>query len=83
MHKRQEFIDAAWRRDAVRITVEIGKIFETLITTDISNEEYKSSYYLVLVNIGLYCLSQKERVNKDVIQTSLAISLLQNGFSKN
>ncbi|CUM53216.1 unnamed protein product [Debaryomyces tyrocola] len=80
MHKRQEFIDAAWRRDAVRITVEIGKIFETLITTDISNEEYKSSYFLVLVNIGLYCLSQKERVNKDVIQTSLAISLLQNGF---
>ena len=80
MHKRQEFIDAAWRRDAVRITVEIGNIFETLITTDISNEEYKSSYYLVLVNIGLYCLSQKERVNKDVIQTSLAISLLQNGF---
>lgn len=80
MHKRQEFIDASWRRDAVRITTELGKIFHELITAEFSNEKYKASYVLVLVNICLYCLSQKERVNKDIIQTSFAISLLQNGF---
>lgn len=80
MHKRLEIVDGPWRRNAVRITVEIGKIFQLLITTKISNEKYKSGYYLVLVNISLYCISQKERSNKDAIQTGLAISLLQSGF---
>lgn len=83
MHKRQDFVQADWRRSAVEITIEIGRIFSKLVDyADVLRQENDKllfeRYYLSLTDICIYILVQKER-NRAMVQTSLAMSFLQNG----
>ena len=80
MHKRQEYNAPDWRRDAVYITNELGRVLTGLVRSNITNEYHRSCYFLVVLNMCLSCLNQKERINKEALQTSLAISLFQEGF---
>lgn len=80
MHKRQEYNVPDWRRDAVYITNELGRVLTSLLKSDITDEYHRSCYFLVVLNMCLSCLNQKERINKEALQTSLAISLFQEGF---
>lgn len=50
-----------------------------LLDTKLPSVKNQQLFLLVLINIALYCLSQRERGN-DIIQTSLAISFFQNKF---
>lgn len=83
MHKRQDFVQADWRRSAVEITIEIGRIFSKLVDySEVLKQDNDKllfeRYFLSLTDICLYILVQKER-NKAMLQTSLAMSFLQNG----
>ncbi|CCE78387.1 Piso0_001009 [Millerozyma farinosa CBS 7064] len=79
MHRRQDLINPDWRRSAVGMTLELGKLYSNLVKFDCDDQNIKSCYLLVMANIILYSISQKERANRDTIHTSLAISLYQNG----
>ncbi|CUM63479.1 uncharacterized protein PRCAT00001054001 [Priceomyces carsonii] len=79
MHKRQEYAEANWRRDAIEITIKLGEVITSLVNVKFSSEYYHCNYILIMMNISLYILSQRER-NRDIIQTPLIVSLIQGGF---
>lgn len=79
MHKRQEYVMPAWRRSAVAITLKIGAVLSLLADVKFDSSGHQQLFLLVLVNIVLYCLTQRER-GQVFAQTSLVISLLQHGF---
>lgn len=79
MHKYQEYNQDIWRRNAVDITKECGKLFTSAMSKNFTNKYYEYCYTLIISNVALYCISQKER-SRELVQTSLVISLIQNGF---
>lgn len=78
MHKKQDHVKAEWRRDAVEITLGVGKVFASAFDREFSNPYYKASYTLAMANMCNYTLSEKGRA-REVVHTSLAIAFLQTG----
>lgn len=80
MPKRQQLLDLKGKRCAILLTIMIADAFKDLLDFRITDPLIEANYFLVLVNIFFHSLSDKERLNKEVIQTALGICLLQNGF---
>ncbi|KAG2736502.1 hypothetical protein G9P44_000592 [Scheffersomyces stipitis] len=77
--KRPDFALTSWRRDAVALTIEVGRVLSTIFDVQIDNEYYWECYVLNIATVVLYSLTLRDRI-KDSLYTSLAISLFQNGF---
>lgn len=79
MYKHQDVSHDDWRRNAIEITIETGKLLTSALKRKFLNNYYNYCYTLVMTNIIEICLLQRER-HRESIQTILLISLIQNGF---
>ncbi|KAK6458615.1 E3 ubiquitin protein ligase TOM1 [Scheffersomyces xylosifermentans] len=77
--RKPEFTLLSWRREAVALTIEVGKVLTQAFDVKIDDEYYWECYILSMANVVLYALSSKDRT-RDLFYTSLAISLFQHGF---
>ncbi|RLV95953.1 putative E3 ubiquitin-protein ligase TOM1 [Spathaspora sp. JA1] len=77
--KRQDFSDVQPRRDGVEISLELGKVFTSMINKKFVDDYTRYCYILHVSNTVLYILAQKERA-RDSVLVSFAMSLFQNGF---
>ncbi|ODV78923.1 uncharacterized protein CANTADRAFT_65601 [Suhomyces tanzawaensis NRRL Y-17324] len=78
MHKRQEFTQVSYRTKAVKMTVELAKVFADLLTRQFSNSYYKSCYILAVSQALLHSITIRER-SKDHAPTSLVFAFIQTG----
>jgi E3 ubiquitin-protein ligase HUWE1 len=79
MNKHQDYTQDTWRRDAIEITLEVSKVLTRIMGRQFTNKYFEYCYTLVMSNIALFCMSQKER-SRDIVHTSLVVALLQSGF---
>ncbi|WEJ95619.1 E3 ubiquitin-protein ligase tom1 [Yamadazyma tenuis] len=78
MHRRQEYSQVNARRNAVKITIEIGQIFNRLIVQRPESLAICQHYTFTIVTILWYVIHHRDR-GKDLVQTPLIVSCVQAG----
>ncbi|CAI5756548.1 unnamed protein product [Candida verbasci] len=77
--KRVPHKDGPTKREAIEILLEIGKNYTQAIKKKFSNQTLQQYYTLIISNMILYTLSQKDR-SKELVFTPFLSSILQHGF---